>query len=144
MTSRCKLVVWIILAQDRLSGELWTWSWNCGFHNKQGISWLSEWLIALKEAHINIVVYVEAVFIFLWGWVFTVGWMLYYVHSITKIWFIINLLSTKSVIILVVQMGLIYVFNLIVGTGALILPAVFSRAGWALGLCLICLLAFIR
>ncbi|GFG32851.1 hypothetical protein Cfor_06349 [Coptotermes formosanus] len=40
-------------------------------------------------------------------------------------------------------MGLIYVFNLIVGTGALTLPAVFDRAGWVLGLCLICVLALI-
>ncbi|XP_067005203.2 transmembrane protein 104 homolog isoform X2 [Anabrus simplex] len=39
--------------------------------------------------------------------------------------------------------GLVYVFNLIVGTGALTLPAVFDRAGWALGLSLICILAFI-
>lgn len=39
--------------------------------------------------------------------------------------------------------GLIYVFNLIVGTGALTLPAVFSRAGWALGLSVILILAFI-
>ncbi|XP_046734231.1 transmembrane protein 104 homolog isoform X2 [Diprion similis] len=39
--------------------------------------------------------------------------------------------------------GLIYIFNLIVGTGALTLPAAFSRAGWALGLTLILILAFI-
>ncbi|XP_063977424.1 transmembrane protein 104 homolog isoform X1 [Diachasmimorpha longicaudata] len=39
--------------------------------------------------------------------------------------------------------GLIYVFNLIVGTGALTLPAAFNRAGWALGLCVILILAFI-
>ncbi|XP_071640454.1 transmembrane protein 104 homolog isoform X3 [Temnothorax longispinosus] len=39
--------------------------------------------------------------------------------------------------------GLVYVFNLIVGTGALTLPAVFSRAGWALGLSVILVLAFI-
>ncbi|KOX77343.1 hypothetical protein WN51_09665 [Melipona quadrifasciata] len=39
--------------------------------------------------------------------------------------------------------GLIYVFNLIVGTGALTLPAVFSQAGWALGLSVILILAFI-
>ncbi|XP_016768696.2 uncharacterized protein LOC552568 isoform X1 [Apis mellifera] len=39
--------------------------------------------------------------------------------------------------------GLIYIFNLIVGTGALTLPAVFSRAGWALGLSVILILAFI-
>ncbi|CAD1469859.1 unnamed protein product, partial [Heterotrigona itama] len=39
--------------------------------------------------------------------------------------------------------GLIYVFNLIVGTGALTLPAVFTQAGWALGLSVILILAFI-
>ncbi|XP_035743034.1 transmembrane protein 104 homolog isoform X2 [Vespa mandarinia] len=39
--------------------------------------------------------------------------------------------------------GLIYIFNLIVGTGALTLPAVFSRAGWALGFSVILILAFI-
>ncbi|XP_049853891.1 transmembrane protein 104 homolog isoform X3 [Schistocerca gregaria] len=39
--------------------------------------------------------------------------------------------------------GLVYVFNLIVGTGALTLPAVFNRAGWLLGLTVICTLAFI-
>lgn len=40
-------------------------------------------------------------------------------------------------------MGLIYVFNLIVGTGALTLPAAFAKAGWLLSLVLIILLAFI-
>ncbi|XP_046815676.1 transmembrane protein 104 homolog isoform X2 [Vespa crabro] len=39
--------------------------------------------------------------------------------------------------------GLIYIFNLIVGTGALTLPAVFSRAGWVLGFTVILILAFI-
>ncbi|KAK2588254.1 hypothetical protein KPH14_004284 [Odynerus spinipes] len=39
--------------------------------------------------------------------------------------------------------GLIYIFNLIVGTGALTLPAVFSKAGWALGFSVILILAFI-
>ncbi|KAL6423161.1 hypothetical protein ACFW04_010086 [Cataglyphis niger] len=39
--------------------------------------------------------------------------------------------------------GFVYIFNLIVGTGALTLPAVFSRAGWALGLSVILILAFI-
>lgn len=34
-------------------------------------------------------------------------------------------------------------FNLIVGTGALTLPAVFAKAGWLLGLILICVLAII-
>ncbi|XP_043208660.1 transmembrane protein 104-like isoform X1 [Amphibalanus amphitrite] len=39
-------------------------------------------------------------------------------------------------------MGLVYVFNLIVGTGALTLPAAFLEAGWALSLCLIIMLSF--
>jgi len=39
--------------------------------------------------------------------------------------------------------GLVYVFNLIVGTGALALPAAFSRAGWALGIGFMILLSFI-
>jgi len=38
--------------------------------------------------------------------------------------------------------GLIYIFNLIVGTGALTLPAAFSNAGWALSTFIIILLAF--
>lgn len=38
---------------------------------------------------------------------------------------------------------MIFVFNLIVGTGALTLPSVFSRAGWLLGSLIIILLAFI-
>jgi len=38
--------------------------------------------------------------------------------------------------------GLIYIFNLIVGTGALTLPAAFHDAGWALGTAVIVALAF--
>ncbi|ODM97788.1 Transmembrane protein [Orchesella cincta] len=38
--------------------------------------------------------------------------------------------------------GLIYIFNLIVGTGALTLPSAFANAGWALSLSIILLLAF--
>ena len=38
--------------------------------------------------------------------------------------------------------GLIYIFNLIVGTGALTLPAAFHDAGWALGSAVIVMLAF--
>jgi len=38
--------------------------------------------------------------------------------------------------------GLIYIFNLIVGTGALTLPAAFHDAGWALSTVIIVLLAF--
>jgi predicted dithiol-disulfide oxidoreductase (DUF899 family) len=38
--------------------------------------------------------------------------------------------------------GLIYVFNLIVGTGALTLPAAFARAGWALSTMSLIFLAF--
>lgn len=40
------------------------------------------------------------------------------------------------------QMGLIFVFNLIVGTGALTLPSVFAKAGWLLGFVVIIFLAF--
>ncbi|RZC39797.1 transmembrane protein 104 -like [Asbolus verrucosus] len=39
--------------------------------------------------------------------------------------------------------GLIYVFNLIVGTGALTLPAVFAGAGWLLSTILVSLLALV-
>lgn len=39
-------------------------------------------------------------------------------------------------------MGLIYVFNLIVGTGALTLPAAFARAGWGLSTISLVFLAF--
>ena len=38
--------------------------------------------------------------------------------------------------------GLIYIFNLIVGTGALTLPAAFHDAGWLLSIIIIVLLAF--
>ena len=38
--------------------------------------------------------------------------------------------------------GFIYIFNLIVGTGALTLPAAFHDAGWALGTAVIVALAF--
>nr|CAD7594828.1 unnamed protein product [Timema genevievae] len=42
-----------------------------------------------------------------------------------------------------IHTGLVYVFNLIVGTGALTLPAVFNQVGWALGVSLIMVLAVI-
>ncbi|XP_071813718.1 transmembrane protein 104-like isoform X2 [Apostichopus japonicus] len=38
--------------------------------------------------------------------------------------------------------GLIYIFNLIVGTGALTMPLAFSQAGWLTSIVIICLLAF--
>ncbi|KAF4519215.1 hypothetical protein B566_EDAN015321 [Ephemera danica] len=41
-----------------------------------------------------------------------------------------------------VIIGLVFVFNLIVGTGALTLPSAFARAGWAWGLSVIIVLAF--
>ncbi|XP_011494382.1 PREDICTED: transmembrane protein 104 homolog [Ceratosolen solmsi marchali] len=44
---------------------------------------------------------------------------------------------------LFLQVGLIYVFNIIVGTGALALPAVLGRAGWLLGSFVILVLALI-
>ncbi|XP_075153093.1 transmembrane protein 104 homolog isoform X2 [Haematobia irritans] len=40
-------------------------------------------------------------------------------------------------------MGFIFIFNLIVGTGALTLPGVFAKAGWLLSLIVIVLLCFI-
>lgn len=46
--------------------------------------------------------------------------------------------------ILPLQIGLIYVFNLIVGTGALTLPAAFANAGWIISLCVILALSAIR
>lgn len=36
-----------------------------------------------------------------------------------------------------------FLFNLIVGTGALALPSAFAKAGWLLGLIVIAILAFI-
>ncbi len=36
----------------------------------------------------------------------------------------------------------VYIFNLIVGTGALTLPAAFHDAGWALGAAVMLMLAF--
>lgn len=39
--------------------------------------------------------------------------------------------------------GLIYVFNLIVGTGALALPGAIAKAGWFFGLLMVCLLGLI-
>ncbi|XP_044015752.1 transmembrane protein 104 homolog isoform X2 [Aphidius gifuensis] len=41
------------------------------------------------------------------------------------------------------SVGLVYIFNLIVGTGALTLPAVFARSGWLLGIFVITILALI-
>lgn len=38
--------------------------------------------------------------------------------------------------------GLVYMFNLIVGTGALTMPKAFAAAGWVVSLTLICFLAF--
>lgn len=37
---------------------------------------------------------------------------------------------------------MIFIFNLIIGTGALNLPAVLAKAGWLLGLVVIIFLAF--
>ncbi|KAL3211123.1 hypothetical protein MRX96_000811, partial [Rhipicephalus microplus] len=38
--------------------------------------------------------------------------------------------------------GLVYIFNLIVGTGALTMPAAFKDAGWLLSLIIVVVLAF--
>ena len=48
------------------------------------------------------------------------------------------------VVLCCVQVGLIYVFNLIVGTGALTMPAAFMSAGWLISLITIIVLAFVR
>ena len=48
----------------------------------------------------------------------------------------------NKVLILFIQVGLIYIFNLIVGTGALTLPAAFARAGWGLSTISLMFLAF--
>lgn len=40
------------------------------------------------------------------------------------------------------SVGMVYMFNLIVGTGALTMPKAFATAGWAVSLALICVLAF--
>lgn len=42
-----------------------------------------------------------------------------------------------------IWISLIYIFNLIVGTGALTLPSVFKASGWLLGVLVLILLAFI-
>ncbi|GFR25928.1 transmembrane protein 104 [Trichonephila clavata] len=41
-------------------------------------------------------------------------------------------------------MGLMYVFNLIVGTGALTMPSPIYEAGWLLSLIILIILAFMR
>jgi len=38
----------------------------------------------------------------------------------------------------------VFLFNLIVGTGALAMPDAFGKAGWLIGTIVICLLAFFR
>lgn len=42
------------------------------------------------------------------------------------------------------QVGLVYMFNLIVGTGALTMPRAFATAGWVVSLALISFLGFMR
>jgi len=42
------------------------------------------------------------------------------------------------------QVGLVFLFNLIVGTGALAIPKAFGTAGWLLGTVVVSLLAFFR
>lgn len=42
------------------------------------------------------------------------------------------------------QVGLVYMFNLIVGTGALTMPKAFATAGWVVSLALISFLGFMR
>ena len=42
-----------------------------------------------------------------------------------------------------VQTGLVYIFNIIVGTGALTMPAAFKDAGWLVSLIIVIILCFI-
>lgn len=42
------------------------------------------------------------------------------------------------------QVGLVYMFNLIVGTGALTMPKAFASAGWLVSLFLLVFLGFMR
>lgn len=42
------------------------------------------------------------------------------------------------------QVGLVYMFNLIVGTGALTMPKAFATAGWLVSLILLLFLGFMR
>jgi amino acid permease len=43
----------------------------------------------------------------------------------------------------VLKTGLVYLFNLIVGTGALTMPAAFANSGWLISLVVVILLCFI-
>lgn len=45
---------------------------------------------------------------------------------------------------LLFQVGLVYMFNLIVGTGALTMPKAFATAGWVVSIALISFLGFMR
>lgn len=42
------------------------------------------------------------------------------------------------------QVGLVYMFNLIVGTGALTMPKAFATAGWLVSLVLLVFVGFMR
>lgn len=47
-------------------------------------------------------------------------------------------------ILWMLQVGLVYMFNLIVGTGALTMPKAFATAGWLVSLVLLMFLGFMR
>lgn len=49
-----------------------------------------------------------------------------------------------NVILSWLQVGLVYMFNLIVGTGALTMPKAFATAGWLVSLVLLVFLGFMR
>lgn len=42
------------------------------------------------------------------------------------------------------QVAFIYIFNLIIGVGALTMPKAFAAAGWIVSTAIICILAFMR
>lgn len=51
-------------------------------------------------------------------------------------------LMTDQCLPLQIQVGAVFVFNLVVGTGSLLLPSAFAKTGWILSSVLITFLAF--
>ena len=52
--------------------------------------------------------------------------------------------DTNRLCVNMFQVGFIYVFNLVVGVGALTMPKAFAHAGWLLATVMLILLAVIR
>ena len=58
--------------------------------------------------------------------------------------YLIYVICKSEVTVFILQVGLVFLFNLIVGTGALAIPKAFGKAGWLVGTIVITLLAFFR